>query len=184
MGSSPAFEQYIPYIYRLAQRLVRYRRSAMVDEQDLVSVAMSALWQRGREQALDEKYAKQIIKYAMLTLLRNSSLLKMPRSVPMAQAIEAYQKAKSADELERVPAGNPIEQWEQDELVREIVSKMAELPRQDQILLSLVFEQSLSFQDVATVLGLTKSQVYHRYRAILKELRVKLGLSADKEIWA
>lgn len=156
----------------------------MVDEQDLVSVALSALWQRARERVLEEKYAKQIIKYAMLTLLRDSALLKTPRSVPMSQAIEAYQKARGPEELDRVTAENPVEAWEHEELVRQIVSKMAELPREDQILLSLVFEQSLSFQDVATVLGSTKSQVYHRYRAVLRELRLKLGLTTEGSLWA
>lgn len=177
------FEALLPYMHKLAKRLIRYRRSSMVDEQDLVSAALSALWQRTREHAVDEKYAKQVIKYAMLTALRDSSLLKTPRSVPMAQAIQAYQKASDPMELDRAMGNDPIEAWEQDELVRQIESKIGELPREDQILLSLVFEQSLSFQDVAVVLGSTKSQIYHRYRAILKNLRVKLGLSQEGNVW-
>ncbi|WP_148213875.1 sigma-70 family RNA polymerase sigma factor [Alicyclobacillus acidocaldarius] len=178
------FEAFLPYIHRLSKKLIRYRRSSMVDEQDLVSAALSALWQRTRGRTVDEKYAKQVIKYAMLTALRDSSLLKTPRSTPMAQAIEAYQKASDPMELDHVTGDNPIEAWEREELVRQIVSKMAELPREDQILLSLVFEQSLSFQDVAVVLGSTKSQVYHRYRAILQNLRGKLGLSQEGSVWA
>jgi len=171
------FESFLPYIHRLAKRLVRFRRSAMLDEQDLASAAVSALWQKCREQSLDERRAKQVIKYAMLDALRSSNIAKMPRSTSISQAIQAYRQAAQPDAIDRAHFDDPIEAWENAELVRQIASKLDELARGDQILMSLIFEQELSFQEAAEVLGMTKSQVYHRYQAILAWVRRELGLS-------
>ncbi|GMA56851.1 hypothetical protein GCM10025858_13540 [Alicyclobacillus sacchari] len=149
----------------------------MIDESDLAAAALSALWQRQMDRGLlDIKYAKQIIKYAMLEVLRNSNMLKTPRSVPMRQAIQAYQRSVDHTAVEQFAATDPIGEWEQEEFVREVGHIIGTLPHEDQLLLSLVFEQGLSFREVAEVLGSTKSAIYHRYREVLSEVRSKLDV--------
>ncbi|GLG02739.1 hypothetical protein Alches_27800 [Alicyclobacillus hesperidum subsp. aegles] len=171
------FEDYTQYVNRLAKRLIRYRRSAMIDESDLASAALTALWQKQMDRGLvDMTYAKQIIKYAMLEVLRNSNLLKTPRSVPMRQAIQAYQRSVEQSAAEHLATSDPIEEWEQEELIREVGGVIGSFVYEDQLLLSLVFEQGLSFREVAEVLGSTKSVVYHRYRELIAELRTKLAV--------
>ncbi|MBF8378072.1 sigma-70 family RNA polymerase sigma factor [Alicyclobacillus mali] len=177
MDNTVSLDAYIPYIQRLARRLIRYRRSAMIDEQDLISSAITALWQRSQEREVNERYAKQVIKYAMLTVLRNSALLKMPKSTPMAQAIQAYQRASDLQSAEYVAVEDPMERWENEELVRQAALKISELRREDQILLSLIFVESLSFQEAADVLNQTKAQVYHRYQSLIRQLQTSLGLA-------
>lgn len=165
------YETYQPYVIRLARRLVRFRRSGMIDENDLVSSAMIRLWEReSKDGSLCEQIARQTIKYAMLDVLRNSALVKAPRSAPVQHALQAYQRMTVAAE----PTVSPLEDWVEAEPVREVTEIINAFEYNDKLLLSLVWEQGCSMQEAADVLGLSKTRVFQRYNELLKSIKGKM----------
>lgn len=169
------YYEYGTYVSKVAKRLIRYRRSSMIDESDLISVAMTKLWEKENEKGnLDEKYAKQLIKFSMLELLRNSSLMTTPRSVKMQEALKAYQQSVDVSVLEQITTTAPIDEWVDAEPVRDIERAIAGFEYRDQVLLSLILEREFSFQDAGEALGISKTRAYQRYQALIKKLRASV----------
>lgn len=160
---------YQDYAIRLARRLVRYRRSAMIDEQDLASGAMMALWEKyDGGHVMNERTAKQTIKYAMLEALRNSAIVRT-RNKAMEQVLRTYRELSVYDE----PRYNPVDAWVDAEPVREVSGIIAQLPRDDQVLLSLVWEEGCSLAEVAEILSISKSRAFQRYSELIKSIKAR-----------
>ncbi|RIV20822.1 sigma-70 family RNA polymerase sigma factor [Alicyclobacillaceae bacterium I2511] len=167
---------YQPYVVRLARRLIRYRRSGMIDENDLVSAALTRLWQVEQEGKLADQSARVAIKYAMLEVLRGSGLLHSPRSTTYQKAMAAYGQLGATVE----PSASPVEKWIEAEPVREVQHIIQGYPRQDQLLLSLIWEQGCSLQEAAEVLDLSKTRVHQRYGEIIRRIRSQLLVDRRK----
>lgn len=166
------------FAIRLARRLVRYRRSAMIDEQDLASGAMTALWEKyAKNPELDERVAKQTIKYAMLEALRNSALVKT-RNKAMEQVLRTYREFSVYDE----PRYTPVDAWVDAEPVRQVSAIIAQLQREDQVLLSLIWEEGCSMAEVAEILSISKSRVFQRYSELIKTIKARWLVSQRRPV--
>lgn len=178
MDHSEDVVAYQGYAIRLARRLVRYRRSAMVDEQDLASAAMTALLEKIQTVGeIEERVAKQTIKYAMLETLRNSALVKT-RNRQMEQVLRTYQEISVYDE----PRYDPVNTWIDAEPVREVSAIIACLSPEDQLLLSLVWEEGCSLAEVAEVLSISKSRVHQRYSDLIKSVKARWLVSQRRTV--
>lgn len=171
-----SFLDYEPYVKRLARRLVRFRRSSMIDENDLVSAAMSRLWEVEQQKVLDEPAARLAIKYAMLDVLRKSAMVSLPRSTPYKQAIAAYTQLSAAVE----PRGFPVDSWVENEPVREVAAIIESFPYEDKLLLSLIWEEGCSLQDVAEILSVSKSRIHQRYRDLIAKIQSRILVDRRK----
>lgn len=166
--------EYKPYAEHQARRFIRYRRSGMVDEHDLVSSAMIRLWEReSRGGELEAKTARREIRLAMLDILRNSSLIRMPRGTPMNQALQAYRDISTIGQHEE-PRFDQVSEWVESEPVRDVWIMVEGFAQEDKLLLSLIWEEGCSLQEAADVLGLSKSQTGHRYQELIKKLKAKV----------
>ncbi|QSO48142.1 sigma-70 family RNA polymerase sigma factor [Alicyclobacillus mengziensis] len=171
---------YKDYAVAVARRFIRYRRSAMIDESDLVNTAMVRLWelesQRGE---LDEQTARRTIRFSMLDAVRSSSIVRTPRNVNMRQAIQAYQQISTISPRDE-PRFSPVDEWVEEEPVRQVWLIVEGLPQEDRLLLSLIWEQGCSIQEAADVLYLSKSQVFRRYQDILKRIKSQILIQKRK----
>jgi RNA polymerase sigma factor FliA len=165
------FSEYKDYATAIARRFVRYRRSGMIDENDLLSTAMTRLWEIQLQKGeLDEKTAKRVIRLAMLDVVRSSSIVRTPRNLSMHQAIQAYQQINNIGFSEE-PRFYPVDEWVNQEPVRQVSLIVDGLPYDDRLLLSLVWEQGCSLQDAADVLEVSKATVNRRYQAIINKIK-------------
>ena len=171
-----SFLDYQPYVVRLATRLIHYRRSGMIDENDLVSAAMTRLWEVEQKGTLDERSARVAIKYAMLEVLRRSGLVTSPRSTTYQQAIAAYAQLSAITE----PNTSPVEEWINAEPVREVQRIIEGFPYSDQILLSLIWEEGCSLKEAADVLSLSKTRVHQRYGELIRRIRSQILVDRRK----
>src|SRR5579875_1883517 len=166
--------EYKDYAVRVARRFVRYRRSFMIDEQDLVSAALTRLWElQSQKGEVEDAIAKRTIRLAMLDTVRTSSIIKTPRNVNMRQALQAYQQISNISASEE-PRFSPVDDWVDEEPIRQIWRIIEGLPQEDRYIVSLIWEQGCSIQDAADVLYLSKSYVHRRYQDILKRIKSQL----------
>lgn len=168
------YMRYRDYVVRLAHRLVRFRRSSMIDADDLISEALVKLWEKEKQLGeLDNRIARNTIKYAMLEQLRRSNMLHVSRTVPVQHAISVYRNSVSWEErLGSVT--NPIEEWVATEPVREIQAIIDSFSYEDRLLLSLIWEEGCSLQQAAEVLGISKSRVHQRYQELIRRIRARI----------
>lgn len=173
---------YKPYAQHQARRFIRYRRSGMLDENDLVSSAMIRLWERESQSGeLEEKTARREVRLAMLDVLRNSSLIRTPRGTPMNQAIQAYRDISTIGQHEE-PRFDQVNDWVESEPVRDVWIMVEGFSEEDKLLLSLIWEEGCSYQEAAEVLGLSKSQIGHRYQELIKKLKAKILVQKRQKI--
>ncbi len=74
------------------------------------------------------------------------------------------------------PRFDPIDEWVEEEPVRQVWLIVDGLPQDDRMLLSLIWVQGCSMQDTADVLYKSKSFVFRRYQDLLKKIKSQLLL--------
>ncbi|MFD1678245.1 sigma-70 family RNA polymerase sigma factor [Alicyclobacillus fodiniaquatilis] len=167
---------YTNYAVSIARRLIRYRRSSMIDESDLINSSLSKLWEHETKgNSMDVQIARRTIRFAMLEVLRSSSMLKMSKTTSMNQAIQAYTNILNE---QNEPSYNPIEEWIEEDSVRQVWLIVEGFSYDDRLLLSLIWEQGCSMQVAADVLDVSKSLIFKRYHTLLD--RIKNQVSSKK----
>lgn len=168
------YTEYKDYATVVARRFVHYRRSGMIDENDLVNMALTRLWEVQRDNgALDERVAKRMIRLAMLDAVRSSAIVRTPRNINMRQAIQAYQQISNISANDE-PRFYPVDEWIENEPIRQVTLIVDGMPKEDRLLLSLIWEQGCSLQDAANVLQASKATVSRRYQDILKKIKTQV----------
>jgi RNA polymerase sigma factor for flagellar operon FliA len=65
---------------------------------------------------------------------------------------------------------------EHEDFMRAVTEAIAELPERDQLLMSLYYVEELNLKEIGDVLGVTESRVSQLLTAIVKKLRLSLGI--------
>ena len=65
---------------------------------------------------------------------------------------------------------------EHEDFMRAVTEAIAELPERDQLLMSLYYAEELNLKEIGDVLGVTESRVSQLLTAIVKKLRLSLGI--------
>lgn len=86
------------------------------------------------------------------------------------------QKAVPLEELTLPSDGSPEEQWLEDEALRQLQQRIAELSDDTQSILRLRFYGEKSFPEIAEILSLPEGTVKTRYYAAIRTLRKEAGL--------
>jgi len=173
----------VRYVQRLAYRYVKYRKSASIDVQDLVSAANIRWWQFGirHPDICDEKTLQicfyQQVKGAMRDIIRESSPVKVTRT--MQAQMQAYQKpyAVSFDHVVDVQAGEhqpDLDVW------LDVVNSLKKLPEREQVILSLYIEQGYSYSEIAEIYEVSVSTITRAYRKAIDLIKQDLTNVNDR----
>lgn len=167
------------YMKRLAQRLIRWRKSASIDVDDLVSSASLRWWQfrmRNPELRVEDEdlLFRQQVKFAMRDQLRTSFPVKVTRTY--RAKLQAYEQPYTVniESTLDIRAGDDFEYT--DELI-DVLSAIQKLPERDQIILSLSIEQGFSFTEIAYVLDVSVSTVTRAYQKAIDTLKKNLQVT-------
>lgn len=170
------------YIKKLAQRYVQFRKSASIDRDDLISAATTRWWQfcirntHIQDETLLTKSFYHHVKGAMRDVVRDSSPVKVTRT--MQAQMRAYQTPYTVelDHAVDILAGEPqrdVDQW------LDVVNGLKHLSERDRIILSLYFEQDLTFSEIAEVLDVAVSTVTRAYHRSIDSLKKILSESEN-----
>lgn len=182
------------YAERLARRLVRLRKSAAVDADDLISSASLRWWQfclrndhlDPAQDNIDMLYRQQV-KFAMRDTLRESEPVKITRTD--RAKLKAYETPYTVS-LEpaaewMIPGDEPLDR----ELWMDVRAILERLSERDRLVLFLSAHHGYSFTEIAYALDTAVSTVtraYHRSIDFIKKnvgqadpARKKSGISTD-----
>lgn len=165
------------YVKRLAYRYVRYRKSASIDAEDLISAAISRWWQfcQRKAEAYEPEYFRlsffHQVKGAMRDAVRASSPVKVTRT--MQSKLQAYQTPTTVS-LEHVIDVQAGDQHEDLELWMDVIAGLRNLSQRDQIILTLYFERDFTFSEIAEVLEVAVSTVTRAYQRAIETLKREL----------
>lgn len=167
------------YIKRLATRLIKWRKSAAIDADDLVSAASMRWWQflvRNPDLQADDTdlLFRQQVKFAMRDQIRASSPVKVTRTYQAK--LKAYEQPYTVniESTLDIRAGDDFEYT--DDLI-DVLSSIQKLPERDQLILSLSVDQGYSFTEIAYVLDVSVSTVTRAYQKAIDTLKKNLQLS-------
>ena len=62
--------------------------------------------------------------------------------------------------------------------MRAVTDAIAQLPERDQLLMQLYYVEELNLKEIGEVLGVTESRISQLLTAIVKKLRLSLGIEA------
>ncbi len=170
------------YIQRLAYRLIRFRKSASIDSDDLVSAAEMRWWQycmRTPEltdtSSIDALF-RQHIKFAMRDLLRDSTPVKVTRTYK-AQ-LQAYDQPYTV-ELDHAIDITAGEEHVDTELWMDVTTLITKLPEKEQIVLALYHTDGYSFTEIAYALDVSVSTVTRMYKRSIDSLKINLAQTTN-----
>ncbi|MDP9728638.1 sigma-70 family RNA polymerase sigma factor [Alicyclobacillus tolerans] len=166
------------YIQRLARRYVHYRKSASIDVDDLVASARMRWWQFTQTEAhhiLTEEARLRLfyahVKGAMRDVVRSSSPLKITRTYQTQ--LQAYQKPQVMN-IEHAIDVRAEESPVEMEIWLDVVQGIQQLDEREKLVLSLYFEEDLTFTEIAEVLNVSVSTATRIYQKAIKFLQKKL----------
>nr|NNM89959.1 sigma-70 family RNA polymerase sigma factor [Bacilli bacterium] len=170
------------YIKRLAERLIRFRRSASIDVDDLISVAETRWWHYCiktpgiDDTSIIDTLFRQQIKFAMRDSLRDSSPVKVTRTY-QAQ-LKAYERPFTVeiDHAIDISAG---EAHRDAELWMDLTQLIKKLPEREQIVLNLYHIEGFNFSEIAYALDVAVSTVTRMHQHALETLRKNLSITGS-----
>ncbi len=173
------------YIRRLASRYVRFRKSGSIDTDDLISAAAARWWQFCvRHPDLRDEQVLQICFYqqtkgAMKDVTRQSAPVKITRT--MQTQMQVYRNCASpyTVDLEHAVDIQVGEQEADVDLWLDVMNSLRQLPERERLILSLYFEQGLSYSEIATVLKVAVSTVTRAYKRAIEILKKDLGVMGE-----
>lgn len=198
MAEDELVRRYLPLARRIVRRHFR-QAGALVGYDDLDQEAALALIAAARD--YDPAVVRSFPAYAATRIRwRVRDYLRRVRAqaptVPLSSVAQpASLDPDDAPEVEAVPlddfaravlgpgAGGTVEDQVLDALaVERLRAAIAELPPGDQVVLALYWQEQLSYEEIARVLGSTGSTVWRRHQRILRALWEKLrGTEASGE---
>ncbi len=166
------------YIRRLANRLVRLRKSSSIDADDLASAAAIRWWRHclrvpeGIDPSLSEISFRQQVKFAMRDVLRESAPVKTTRAYQAK--LKAYETpyTVSLDHAIDISAG---EEHPDLELWLDVVAGVNRLAPREQTILSLAVEYGYSFTEIAYAMDVSVSTITRAYHRALQSIRENLS---------
>ena len=170
-------EERIHYIRRLAYRYVRLRRSAAIDEDDLVSAASLRWWQftvtrlHAFDTVPEEVLFRQQIKFAMRDTIRESEPVKVTRT--QRSKLKAYEMPYSVD-IEHVINISAGEEHTDPELWLDVVNSLQTLSVKEQTVLSLSVMHGYTFTEIAYAMNVSVSTVTRQYQNALEKIKKDL----------
>lgn len=173
-------EDRIVYIKRLAYRYAAYRRSAVIDADDLISGAMMRWWEfsQHRLAALqhipEDILFRQQVKFSMRDQVRNSEVVKVSRSY--RAKLEAYE-APYAVSLDNALHVQTQEQPVDPDLWLDVVDALKLLSEREQLVLSLSIEQGYTFTEIAYAMDVAVSTVTRQYHGAVAKIKKSLQQS-------
>lgn len=172
------------YMRRLALRLVRNRKSASIDEDDLMSAAAMRWWQFCIQHPdlsdlppLDILFRQQV-KFAMRDVIRSSAPVKVTRAYQAK--LQAYETPYTVD-LDHafdVQAGDEHEDYD---TWLDVVTSIKNLSPREQIILSLHAERDYTFTEIAFVLDVSVSTVTRSYQHAIDKIKKDLHVAQKSE---
>ncbi|KUO95702.1 sigma-70 family RNA polymerase sigma factor [Ferroacidibacillus organovorans] len=156
------------YIKKLAYRWIQRRQSGSIDQKDLESSALLR-WieccKRYPELAGSGREAmfRETVKGAMRDTLRKSSPVKMPRKNPYLPI--TYVDPSFIDE--RVGNEPALDR----DLYMDVLHAIRNIPKREQIILSLHIEEGLTMTEIAEVLSVSVATVSRSYRSAIEQIR-------------
>ena len=164
---------------RLANRLIKWRKSAAIDADDLIAAASLRWWQfivRNADlqtEDLDLLFRQQV-KFAMRDQIRDSSPVKVTRTYQAKLKAYEHPYTVNIESTLDIRAGDDFEFT--DELM-DVLSSIQKLPERDQLILSLSIDQGYSFTEIAYVLEVSVSTVTRAYQKALDTIKKNLKVS-------
>jgi RNA polymerase sigma factor for flagellar operon FliA len=67
---------------------------------------------------------------------------------------------------------------EHEQFMRAVTDAIAQLPERDQLLMQLYYVEELNLKEIGEVLGVTESRISQLLTAVVKKLRLSLGIEA------
>lgn len=163
------------YMKRLASRLIQWRKSAVIDADDLISAASVRWWQfLMRNPDMTNEFAetsiifRQQVKFAMRDQIRASSPLKVTRSYQAK--LQAYEKPYTVniDSEFDIRAGDD---FAYTDFMLDTLAAIQKLSERDQIILSLFIEQGYSFTEIAYVFDVSVSTITRAYHKAIETIK-------------
>lgn len=167
-------EDRIIYIKRLAYRYAAYRRSAVIDADDLVSGAMMRWWEFSQnrlaslQEIPEEILFRQQVKFSMRDQIRNSEVVKVSRSYKAK--LEAYETPYAVS-LDHALHVQTQESEVDPDLWIDVVDSLKRLTDKEQLVLSLAVEQGFTFTEIAYAMDVAVSTVTRQYHGALAKLK-------------
>ncbi len=175
----------LAYLKRLARRLAGLRRSAAIDEDDLVGAAALRWWQfclrNGATCACDSNdiLFRQQCKFGMRDALRDSAPVKVTRTDQAK--LRAYETPYTVtlDHAIDLSAGDL---HDDHELWMDVVQALQQLDQRDQTIISLFVEHGYTFTEIAYAMDVSVSTVTRAYRKGLDTVKKKLlGIKQERK---
>lgn len=174
MEFSGLSEDRIVYIKRLAYRYASFRRSSVIDADDLISGAMIRWWEFSQNRLASLQHIpedvlfRQQVKFSMRDQIRNSEVVKVSRSYKAKLAAYEVPYAVSLDhalhvQTQEVPVDPDV--W------IDVVDALKLLSDKEQLVLSLAVEQGYTFTEIAYAMDVAVSTVTRQYHGAVAKLK-------------
>jgi RNA polymerase sigma-70 factor (ECF subfamily) len=175
-GDEQAFAQlvgrHLASVYRFC---IRYIGNSD-DADDAAQITFFKAWK-----SIEKFDTKKSFTTWIFTLARNSSIdiLRRRSAVPFGNLSGQTSAEKHGDSFEDSLVDQealPDELFMRQEISEEIARALGGLSSEDRSLLSLRYEENVSFEEIATILSVPSSSVRSRHRRAIAQLRKLLGV--------
>ncbi|HNW96438.1 MAG TPA: sigma-70 family RNA polymerase sigma factor [Candidatus Paceibacterota bacterium] len=170
-GDDKALEILIVKYLRQVYGLVFYYVKNESDASDLTQDVFLKMWKNLKKFKKDEIFLNWLSVIAKNTAL---DFIKKKKTIPFSEFMNENEENVLVETLADIKP-TPDDEVAQAEITRELYAASGKLPEKYQQVVSLHYEQNLTFQEIADLLGESINTVKSRYRRAIAMLREGLG---------